>query len=192
MIKRLLAKILFGIAISLDKALDKLDAKARKRSEVKPKTLRRTPLKAPKRIKIKPDDYEANNIGKIADGRQFFLTCPFVPGTKSAPGTEYVACYIFAAAGEFISAQIDALGVRGSGTAEKRVMIVEERLKALGKTRRQSIKIVPFSIIKNDVEFGLIARPPEDPNDAEDHWWIEAQPGNYMAFYPPWDGDYDT
>ena len=157
-----------------------------------PQGKRRPPAKAPKRIRIKPDDYEANNIGKIGDGRQFFLTCPFVPGNSKSAGAEYVACYIFDAAGELISAQIDALGVRGTGTAEKRVLIVEKRLKALGKTRRQAIKVVPFSINKYGTEFGLIARPPEDPSDAEDHWWVEAQPGNYMAFYPPWDGDYDT
>ena len=153
---------------------------------------RRTPAKAPKRIKIKPDDYEANNIGKTSDGRQFFLTCPFVQGNKNSPGAEYVACYIFDAAGELASAQIDALGVRGSGTAEKRVLMLEKHLKALGKTRRQAIKVAPFSLNKHGTEFGLIARPPEEPINAQDHWWVEAQPGNYMAFYPPWDGEYDT
>jgi hypothetical protein len=25
-----------------------------------------------------------------------------------------------------------------------------------------------------------------------DEWCVEFHPGNFMAFYPPWDGDYDT
>jgi hypothetical protein len=31
------------------------------------------------------------------------------------------------------------------------------------------------------------------PEDEDDEWAVEMQPGNYMAFYEPWDsGDYDT
>ena len=33
----------------------------------------------------------------------------------------------------------------------------------------------------------------ESPEDADDPWAVEVQPGNYMAFFEPWDsGEYDT
>jgi hypothetical protein len=38
--------------------------------------------------------------------------------------------------------------------------------------------------------FGLVLRQPEDEDDP---WAVEVMPGNYMAFFEPWDsGDYDT
>jgi hypothetical protein len=31
------------------------------------------------------------------------------------------------------------------------------------------------------------------PEEEDDTWAVEAQPGNYMCFFYPWDsGDYDT
>jgi hypothetical protein len=34
---------------------------------------------------------------------------------------------------------------------------------------------------------------PREPEDEDDPCVVEVQPGNYMAFFEPWDsGDYDT
>ena len=45
-------------------------------------------------------------------------------------------------------------------------------------------------IIGNETDIGLIVREPEDENDS---WAVELLPGNYMAFFEPWDsGEYDT
>ena len=43
---------------------------------------------APPLIAIDPDDYQAESVGHLADGRQFFLTTPYVP-----VGDEFVALY---------------------------------------------------------------------------------------------------
>jgi hypothetical protein len=43
--------------------------------------------------------------------------------------------------------------------------------------------------IAKGVNFGLVTQAPEDEDE---EWNVIAEPGNYMAFYPPWDGDYDT
>ena len=51
------------------------------------------------------------------------------------------------------------------------------------------INIAPFSHEAYGTTFGLIAQPPEEEDE---DWTVIAEPGNYMAFYPPWDGDYDT
>jgi hypothetical protein len=38
--------------------------------------------------------------------------------------------------------------------------------------------------------FGLI---PVEPEEGEDFWYVDLQPGDYMAFSEPWDsGDYET
>ena len=50
----------------------------------------------PELIAINHDDYHAEHIGKLPDGRQFFLTTPFEPAHSiEEPGCEYVALFLF-------------------------------------------------------------------------------------------------
>jgi hypothetical protein len=52
------------------------------------------------------------------------------------------------------------------------------------------IAVQPFEVERFGTAFGLVPRPPKSD---EDGWWVEVQPGNYMAFHEPWDsGEYDT
>ena len=141
-------------------------------------------FRLPKRIKIAIDDYKAKRIGKLADGRQFFMTTPFVPG-----GHEYYALYLFTADGEFEEAIIDDFGPRGTTDAETQKEVFFKRLDEIGDKKYCSIKVEPFSIERDGVEFGLVPRAPEEKGQ---RWWVEAQPGNYMAFTSPWNGSYDT
>ena len=54
----------------------------------------------------------------------------------------------------------------------------------------ERIVIAPFSLDKFGTTFGLVLRQPEDEDDP---WAVQVQPGNYMAFFEPWDsGEYDT
>jgi hypothetical protein len=53
-------------------------------------------------------------VGRTADGRQFFLTTPFVPAKAGAAGAEFVALYRFDAAGQLIEGAIDNLGPRAT------------------------------------------------------------------------------
>jgi len=46
--------------------------------------------RAPDFIVIEHDEYHTQNVGTTADGRQFFLTQPFVPAIKS-PGRQFLA-----------------------------------------------------------------------------------------------------
>lgn len=67
------------------------------------------------------------------------------------------------------------------------------RLAELGPVDRGRIEVRPFEVERFGVTFGLVLRPPEDPEEEEAGWWVEVEPGNYMAFYEPWDsGEYDT
>ena len=151
---------------------------------------------APEKIRINHDDYHAEFVGRTADGRQFFLTNPFVPALSDNPGREFLALYIFDTDGNLLEAKIDDLGVRQdkiSPPGQKLDLdfassLLRNRLAKLGTVSFCDIKIVPFSIEKFGVEFGLIKGVPEETDES----WFTVEPGNYMAFYPPYDGEYYT
>ena len=146
----------------------------------------------PERIPIAHDDYHAKHVGRTADGRQFFLTTPFCPD-----GPDFIALFLFDDAGELLEAKIDNLGLRADATLPGNMkqpdaaaqQLLEQRLASLGEVCFESIEVKPFAIERDGVTFGLIPQEPEEPDE---DWCVIVEPGNYMAFYPPWDGDYDT
>lgn len=150
-------------------------------------------MSTPNLIAIEHDDYHASHIGTLADGRQFFLTMPFVPATGGNAGREFVALYLFDKRGRFLEARIDDLGTRAELDAERARSLFEQRvtdLTELGPLEYGRIEVQPFEVERFGTKFGLIPRPPEEDGD---EWAVEIQPGNYMAFFEPWDsGDYDT
>lgn len=145
----------------------------------------------PKVIKINHDFYAAKFIGRTANKRQFFLTNPFVPATRgsSDSGREFIALYLFDSGGNFLEAKIDDLGPREKVDENYARSIIKKRLDELGNVWFGNIKIAPFRVEKFGVEFGLIPQPPEE---SDGDWLIIVEPGNYMCFYPPWNGGYDT
>jgi hypothetical protein len=138
----------------------------------------------PKLIPINHDDYHAEYVGRTADGRQFFLTTPFVPLQR-----EFLAVYLFDAQGNLLEAKIDDLGPREQLDANHVRSLIQERLSELGNVSFRRIKIAPFRVERFGTGFGLI---PHAPEEDEEDWTVTVEPGDYMAFYPPWDGDYDT
>lgn len=148
------------------------------------------PHQPPTLIAIDHDDYSANYIGRMPDGRQFFLTTPFVPAIGGNPGREFIALYLFDDDGRLLEARIDDLGVRATLDREVSGQLFERRMQELGAVEFCRIEVQPFKIERFGVEFGFMLREPEDEDDA---WCVEVQPGNYMAFFEPWDsGMYDT
>lgn len=144
----------------------------------------------PERISIDHDDYHAEHVGRTNDGRQFFLTTPFEPAIGETQGSEYVALFLFDIDGNLIDAKIDDLGPRESLDDEKRRDCYEARLKELGNVAFERIDVKPFAIVRLGTTFGLV---PREPKDEDDVWTVEMQPGNYMAFFEPWDsGEYET
>jgi hypothetical protein len=144
----------------------------------------------PALIAIEHDDYHAEYVGHLADGRQFFLTTPFIPGNGSHPGEEFVALYLFGQDGTLTDSTIDSFGPRQTMDHKARTDLRERRLRELGPVVFDRIEIAPFAIDRSGVSFGLIVREPED---GDDPWAVTAEPGDYMAFFAPWDsGVYDT
>jgi len=146
----------------------------------------------PKTVTLRPDDYHAEYVGRLDDGRQFFLTMAFVPADTrgSATGREFLALYLFNKAGRLVSATIDDLGPRSKLNHETRIARRDALLTSLGTIKRRHIRIALFRLEMFDVEFGFIARPPESRGD---EWRVTVEPGDYMCFWAPWSsGDYDT
>lgn len=143
----------------------------------------------PDRVPVRHDDYHARRIGRLADGRLFFITEPFVAAKADAPGCEFLAVYLFAADGAFVEARIDSLGPRSIMDVHAARALLERRLAELGELSFESIAVQPFSVVHDGVTFGLIPRAPEDEDE---DWCATLIPGDYMAFTEPWDGNYDT
>lgn len=143
----------------------------------------------PDTILIKIDDFHAKHIGRTSDGLQFFLTTPFVPALGRTPGSEYIALFLFDTNGKLIDATIDDLGPRSALDRDAASILYQQRLESLGNVDFCDIRIAPFKIERFGIDFGMI---PRECKDEDDEPAIEMQPGNYMAFFDPWDGDYDT
>jgi hypothetical protein len=144
----------------------------------------------PKLIAINHDDYHAEHVGHTKDGRQFFLTNPFEPAVGDRRGAEYVALFLFDKRGNLLEAKIDDFGPRVSVDEEKRRRLYEARLSELGDVVFDRIDVKPFTVEKFGRQFGLVPREPEEDGAP---WAVEMMPGNYMAFFEPWDsGEYDT
>ncbi|HTI68324.1 MAG TPA: hypothetical protein VMF06_00015 [Candidatus Limnocylindria bacterium] len=146
-------------------------------------------MSKPTLIAINHDDYHASHVGKLPDDRQFFATSPFVPAVRG-DGREFIAVFLFDKDGHLLEARIDDLGVRAELDPMRAKSLFDLRISELGPVRYERIEVRPFELERFGVGFGLIIRNPEE--EGED-WWVELQPGNYMAFHEPWDsGDYDT
>lgn len=144
----------------------------------------------PKTVTLDHDDDSARYAGRMKDGRQFFLTTPFVPGVGDTEGREFLALYVFDKGGTLLSATIDDLGPRETMDEPAREARRDLLLASLGPIKSQRIKVTPFRIEMFGVEFGFIPQPPEE---AGEDWSVIVEPGNYMCFWPPWtSGDYDT
>jgi hypothetical protein len=141
-------------------------------------------------VAIDHDDYHAEYVGHLADGRQFFLTTPFIPGQGPHPGEEFVALYLFGQDGHLADVKFDSFGPRQTMDSTARQDLRDRRLRELGPVSFDRIEVAPFAVERFGVNFGLIVREPED---SEKPWAVTAEPGDYMAFFAPWDsGDYDT
>ena len=101
-----------------------------------------------------------------------------------------MALYLFDREGGLLEARIEDLGTRRELDDARVRRRVQELLAALGPVQRRRIRMAPFRLTRFDTEFGLVPRAPEDP---EDEWHATMEPGDFMAFFPPWSsGEYDT
>jgi hypothetical protein len=157
---------------------------------------------APDVFLIAHDDYHARYVGRTADGQQFLITTPFTSAVTSGASAEFVARYLFDGEGDLMDAQIVALGPRPEDSAlpgnppdfTEQSDALAALLAQLGPVTFDDITIAPFSIVAHGHVFGMVLNGPDaDDPDEEWYWNVTVEPGDYMAFYAPWDsGEYDT
>jgi hypothetical protein len=146
-----------------------------------------------------PNPGRGRYVGTTADGRRFFITTPFRWRTfeDEFAGRDFVALYLWGADGEFQEARFEQVATRDEASslpgntlpAEAYEAGFRRMLDRLGPVTYGDVEVAPFVFDLGSVEFGLVSHPPEDDGD---EWSVTAMPGNYMCFYPPWDGTYDT
>lgn len=148
----------------------------------------------PKLLRINHDDYHAKYVGKTKAGEQFFLTFPFAPTLNGQIGGNYIALYRFDEFGALTQSQIYYEHAEGLTTQTAVDKFVDRLLEGLGPHRFCNIRVSPFSLEKFGRTFGLVFDPGEESDNEDDDFdvCVTVEPGNYMAFNPPWDGEYDT
>ena len=100
----------------------------------------------PKTVALNHDEYSAEYVGRTTDGRQFFLTTPFVPKMQPVEGREFLALYVFDKAGTLVSATIDDLGPRETMDEAARLLRRDSLLASLGAVKHRRIKVAPFRV----------------------------------------------
>jgi len=180
----------------LEKTIAELRTAEEKKRERRHAADRSSELKtgkgAPKLVALDPDDYAAQYLGRTKDGRQFFLTTPFVPASTPGceAGREFLALYVFDRSGVLLSATIDDLGPRATLDEKACCARRDELLASLGEFVSRRIRVAPSRVERFGVQFGFIPQPPEG---SVDQWCVTVEPGDYMCFWPPWNsGEYDT
>ena len=147
--------------------------------------------RAPERFTIVPDDYHVPYAGTAEDGRKFFLSDELF--TSSGRGAAYVGLFLWNADGTFDEVRVDEVsrpdglpaGQAGPAGAED---LVKARLAELGDYVLEPIEVEPFTEKVDDVTFGWKVGRYEGGT-----YYINIEPGNFIAYYAPWDGlDYDT
>lgn len=147
----------------------------------------------PERFVIVPDDYHVPYAGTAQDGRKFFLSDElFEFGTEDDPGPGYVGLYLWNPDGTFDEVRVDEVpradglppGQAASAGAEQ---LVAARLAELGDYVLEPIEVEPFTRVVDGVTFGWVL------DEFEGTYSIHVEPGNFIAYYAPWDGlGYDT
>lgn len=142
---------------------------------------------APVRFRIVPDDYHVPYAGTAGDGRRFFLSDELFD-----MGSAYVAVFLWKADGTFDQVRVDEVarpaglppGQASSAGADE---IVAARLAELGKYVLEPIEVEPFTRKVDGVTFGWAV------TKFEGDYSINIEPGDFIAYYEPWDGlEYDT
>jgi hypothetical protein len=142
---------------------------------------------APEKIRLIPDEWHIEHVGRLVDGRLFWVDGQLDP--RGGATKDFVCTFIFAPDGRLLEHSIELIGVRGSYAEASVARAMDRHIAALGDRIATDISVRPFSVNSHGTVFGLIPRQTE----GSDEWRVEFMPGNTLSFYPPWDaGEYDT
>jgi hypothetical protein len=144
------------------------------------------PNAAPEKIRLIPDQWRIRDVGRLSDGRLFFIDSQLESGGGST--RDFVCTFIFDKDGRLDEHSIESIGERGAYRDGAVGRAIRRHVAALGNRILTDIWVRPFSVDSNGTVFGLIPRKTEAGS-----WRVELMPGNTLSFYPPWEaGKYDT
>ena len=148
---------------------------------------------APDRFTIRPDDYHVPYAGTAEDGHKFFLSDElFTTGGSGGAGAAYVGLFLWRPDGTFDEVHVHTVPrPRGLPPAQAssagRKDIVESELAGLGDYVLEPIRVEPFTTDVDGVSFGW------EVDRYAGTYFIRVVPGDFIAYYAPWDGrDYGT
>ena len=141
---------------------------------------------SPEKIHLIPDEWDIHNVGRLSDGRLFFVDGQL--DYAAGKTRDFVCTFLFDRSGSLTDHTIELIGTRGSYPAGAADAAKTRHLEALGSFTRMDIRVRPFSIESDGAIFGLIRR-----RLPSGEWRVDFMPGNTLSFYPPWEaGGYDT
>ncbi len=152
------------------------------------------PSGTPERFRIVPDDYHVPFAGTAQDGRRFFLSNELFGSRHDSDSTSsFIATFFWNSDGSFESVDVSEVD-RPEGIPRAQAIpagpedALNRMILKLGDFTLEPIEVAPFALDTDGVTFGFV---PEEID--EDTISIQIQPGNFIAYYEPWDGeDYDT
>jgi formate hydrogenlyase regulatory protein HycA len=153
-------------------------------------------MAVPRKIKIsREEDYYTHYIGKTGDGRQFMAligaTLP-VPLPNDWPNHKkwYAILHTFDKEGKHIETKAICTGKTADGEDEvvdKARTVRNDMVSSLGEISFEDVEAELFSTEVDGFIFGLV----DASEPAEGIERIDLLP-NDLAFFEPWDGEYDT
>lgn len=117
---------------------------------------------------------------------------PSPQSPSESPGSSYVGLYLWNADGSFSEVRVDAVehpdGLpRGEAVSAGADDLIKKRLAELGDYELEPITVEPFLEMIGGTQFGWAV------TEAEGRYSITVEPGDFIAYYAPWDGlEYDT
>jgi hypothetical protein len=151
------------------------------------------PEETPGRFTIIPDDYHVPFAGRTGNGRLFFLSEELfgIPTSTGEP-TSFIGLFLWNSDGTFDEVKYEAVA-RPTGIPSQQAVpaarkdALQRWILSLGDYALEEIAVAPFVTEVDGVTFGFV------PQDIEGTMQIHVEPGNFIAYYEPWDGEeYDT
>lgn len=107
-------------------------------------------------VEVAPGDREYEEVGRLADDRQFMLTANLRPSVQGETESRFLVLVIFDRAGVATSVDVRNLGLRSAVDRQTLTNAIELRLAELGSATRCPILIQPIDATMLGHEFGPI------------------------------------
>ena len=156
----------------------------------------RRSARIPEKIWIRHEPgYRTRHIGKYGKGNQFMaFVVAAGPRNRLFNIKWYATLHLFDREGNHIESQISYLGssqyatnLGGGWTLEEIDEFKNDIVHELGNVRYCDIRIKLFSVKFDGHRFGLV-----DASIPKEHYVRVDLLPNDLAFFPPWNGDYET